>query len=119
MRVTVLAFPSLPSIRVLYRVTLAETLHDAERRLRAAGIDDACLEAEVLLCHALGLSREALFARLRERLPSAAETLFEPLLRRRLAHEPTAYIVGHREFYGLELACALPRSSPAPRQSCW
>jgi len=95
-------------------VTLAEALHDAQARLRAAGIDDPGLEAELLLRHALGLGREALFAGLREPLPSAAGEAFEALLRRRLDHEPTAYIVGHREFYGLELACAPAALIPRP-----
>ena len=95
-------------------VTLAQTLHDAESRLRAAEIEHARLETEVLLCHALGLTREALFARLREPIPAQARSDFEKLLRRRLAHEPTAYIVGRREFYGLALACTPAALIPRP-----
>lgn len=95
-------------------MTLAEALHDAQARLRAADIDDAWLEAEVLLCHALSMSREALFVRLQEPLRAEARTAFEALLRRRLAHEPTAYIVGHKEFYGLELACTPAALIPRP-----
>jgi release factor glutamine methyltransferase len=93
-------------------VTFAEAVHDAERRLRAAGIDDARLEAEVLLCHALGISREALFARLRE--PLSGATVFDRLIERRLRREPAAYITGHREFYGLELACTPDALIPRP-----
>ena len=96
------------------RVTLIEALRDAESRLRDAEIDDARLEAEILLCHALSLTREALFARLREPLPTDAHAAFESLLRRRLDHEPTAYIVGHREFYGLRLVCAPAALIPRP-----
>jgi release factor glutamine methyltransferase len=95
-------------------VTLAETLHDAEARLRAAGIDDARLEAELLLCHALELTREGLFARLRESLAKDAQNTFEALLHRRLAHEPTAYIVERKEFYGLEFACTPAALIPRP-----
>lgn len=86
-------------------MTIAEALHNAQARLRAAGIEDAALEAEVLLCHALRLCREELFVRLREPLPAKARQTFEALVARRLAHEPTAYIRGRKEFYGLELAC--------------
>ena len=93
---------------------LIETLRDAELRLRDAEIEDARLEAEILLCHALSLTREALFARLREPLPTDARATFESLLRRRLDHEPTAYIVGHREFYGLRFACAPAALIPRP-----
>jgi len=83
-------------------VTLAEALSAASGRLVAAGIEDARLEAEVLLRHALGSDRAALLSRLREALSPEAAARFESLLGRRLAHEPTAYIVGRREFYGLE-----------------
>ncbi|MCH7511432.1 MAG: peptide chain release factor N(5)-glutamine methyltransferase [Chloroflexi bacterium] len=93
---------------------LIETLRDAESRLRDAEIEDARLEAEILLCHALSLTREALFARLREPLPTDVHATFESLLRRRLDHEPTAYIVGHREFYGLSFACAPAALIPRP-----
>ncbi len=47
-------------------MTLAETLRDAALRLQKAESDDARLEAEVLLCHVLGLGREKLFAQLQE-----------------------------------------------------
>jgi release factor glutamine methyltransferase len=95
-------------------VTLAEVLREAEARLRAAGIDDARLEAEVLLCHAQGLTREALFARSQEPVEVDARGSYELLIERRLAHEPTAYITGHKEFYGLELACAPAALIPRP-----
>ncbi|MEX0785981.1 MAG: peptide chain release factor N(5)-glutamine methyltransferase [Dehalococcoidia bacterium] len=93
---------------------MAQALRSSAARLRSAGIDDADLEAEVLLRHATGLTREQLFARLQEPLARTSRAAFSKLLLRRLAHEPAAYITGHREFFGLDLAC-----SPAaliPRQ---
>ncbi|OGO49852.1 MAG: protein-(glutamine-N5) methyltransferase, release factor-specific [Chloroflexi bacterium RBG_16_68_14] len=93
---------------------LTELLRSGEARLRDAGVEDAWLEAEVLLRHALGLSREVLLARLREPLPPRAQETFEALLRRRLAREPTPYIVGHWEFYGLDLACTPAALIPRP-----
>ncbi len=95
-------------------MTLAQALHDAQARLRSAGIEDAELEAELLLRHALGLSRERLFARLQEPFAPEDARAYEALLRRRLAHEPAAYIVGHKEFYGLELACTPAALIPRP-----
>lgn len=95
-------------------VTIAEALRDATARLQAAGIEDARLEAEVLLAHALELSREALFARLHDVVPANEAARFETLLERRLAHEPTAYLTGHREFYGLDLACTPDALIPRP-----
>jgi release factor glutamine methyltransferase len=95
-------------------VKLAQALHEATEALRAAGIEDAAwLEAEVLLRHTLDLDRAHLYARLQEDLSSGDQAVFHSLLARRLAHEPTAYIVGQREFYGLDLettpAALIPR----------
>ena len=95
-------------------MTLAEALHAAQSRLRDAGIDDAELEAEVLLRHVLGLNRAHLYARLRESLDEADRVVFQRLLNRRLAHEPTAYIVGHKEFYGLDLETTPDALVPRP-----
>ena len=95
-------------------MTLAEALHHAQERLRSAGIPGAELEAELLLRHALGLSREALYARLQQALDPAAARSFEAMLARRLAHEPSAYITGHTEFYGLALACTPAALIPRP-----
>ncbi len=95
-------------------MTLAELLHEAETRIRRDDIEDARLEAELLLRHALGLTREALYAGLNQPTPPQAPRTLETLLRRRLAHEPTAYIVGHKEFYGLELLCTQAALIPRP-----
>ena len=96
-------------------MTLAEALAAARRRLRAAAIEEADLEAEVLLRHALGLGsdRAALFRRLDEVADPAAIASFDTFVERRLAHEPSAYITGRREFYGREFevndAVLIPR----------
>jgi release factor glutamine methyltransferase len=82
-------------------VTIAEAISAATRRLEAAGIEDARLEAELLLRHAFRIDRAALLARLDETLPEATAACYESLLSRRLEHEPSAYILGEREFYGL------------------
>ena len=82
--------------------TVAETLRRGASSLRMAGIEDAAIEAEVLLRHALGLSRAQLFVQMADPLPAADEERYRALLRRRAAHVPTAYITGVREFYGLE-----------------
>ena len=95
-------------------MTLGELLRQAETRLRVGDIEDARLEAELLLRHASGLTREALYANLGQQATPDAPTALEPLLRRRLAHEPTAYIVGHKEFYGLELLCTPAALIPRP-----
>jgi release factor glutamine methyltransferase len=81
--------------------------------LAEAGSEEASLEAELLLAHALSSDRTHLYQRLREALPDDAARAFEALLQRRLAHEPTAYILGRKEFYGLDFdvtpAAIIPR----------
>jgi release factor glutamine methyltransferase len=78
-------------------------LADAARRL--GGISDtARLDAELLMAHALGVSREVmLLGRLEGDVPEA----FEASLARRLAHEPVAYIMGTRDFWTITL-CVTP-----------
>lgn len=72
------------------------------------------MEAEVLLAHALDIGREALLARLGESLRMKERAGFETLLARRLAQEPTGYIVGHKEFYGIDLQCTPAAMIPRP-----
>jgi len=77
------------------------------------GVEEAALEAEVLLRHALGLERAQFYARLSEEISPDGRTAFEALLARRLRREPAAYIIGRREFYGLELE--VTSAAPIPR----
>lgn len=90
-----------------------DALRWAEAQLRQAGVDDAALEAEVLLRYALGVDRARLFASLRQDLPSEQPAALRALVARRLSREPAAYILGRREFYDLDLevtpAALIPR----------
>jgi release factor glutamine methyltransferase len=76
-----------------------EALNGAAARL-ARHSGTARLDAELLMAEALGASREAL---LLSRLDQEAPEAFEPLLRRREAGEPIAYITGRRAFWTIEL----------------
>jgi len=80
-------------------MTAAAQLRAATDRLAAAGIDTARLDAEVLLAHALGIGRAALYARLQEEMADAGP--FATYVERRLRREPIAYIVGEQEFWSL------------------
>lgn len=73
--------------------------------------DTPRLEAELLLAHALGLSRALLLARLRDPVDEAC---VEPLLARRLDHEPLAYIFGEWEFFGMPFFVEPPLLVPRP-----
>lgn len=77
-----------------------EALAGAAGRLAAIS-ETARLDAELLMAHALGISRETL---LLGRLDAPVPAAFEPLIARRLKHEPVAYITGLRAFWTIELA---------------
>ncbi len=83
-------------------MTLKRRLDAARRALAATDIPDAHLEAEILWRHVLGYDRATLYACLGEDATMEQGTRFRDLLARRLNREPAAYIVGHREFYGLD-----------------
>jgi len=83
-------------------VTLKQALSRAREILTANNIEDAPLEGEILLRHTLKISQVQLYLNLdRELNPKQGETFWH-LIKRRLNGEPTAYIVGHREFYNLD-----------------
>jgi release factor glutamine methyltransferase len=78
---------------------VAAALAAAASRL-APHSDTARLDAELLMAHALGTSREDMLLR---RLDDPAPAAFEPLVARREAGEPAAYIIGRRAFWTIEL----------------
>jgi len=83
-------------------VTLKQALGRAREALVVNNIEDAPLESELLLRHTLRMSRVQLYLDLNHELSPEQEATFWHLIERRLSHEPTAYILGHREFYGLD-----------------
>src|SRR3990172_2064282 len=93
--------------------TLREALHRGSQALAEAASEEAALEAELLLAHALGTDRTHLYQRLPDDLPPDAAAAFDALLRRRLAHEPVPYILGRKEFFGLEFE--VPPAAIIPR----
>ena len=80
---------------------IADALREAASRLAAVS-DTPRLDAELLLAHAFGVSREALLLGTADRRQVPAG--FEALVARRLRHEPIAYIAGTRAFWTIELA---------------
>jgi release factor glutamine methyltransferase len=72
------------------------------------------LENRILLCHATGLSRVQLITRAEQPLDAAQAAQLNELVKRRLAGEPIAYIVGKREFFGLDFAVSEAVLIPRP-----
>ena len=77
----------------------------ARRRLRDAGISqtESDLDARLLAQHLLGWTTERFLTDAHGLEPEGFTPQYETLVARRATREPLAYIVGRREFWGLEL----------------
>lgn len=93
--------------------SLAEARRLAAARLLAAGVDDAALEARLLLKIASGIDVALPTSAATGCLDAGQAGRFDRLLERRISREPLARITGHGEFHGLDLtlnpACLIPR----------
>ncbi|NBO63259.1 MAG: peptide chain release factor N(5)-glutamine methyltransferase [Acidobacteria bacterium] len=93
--------------------TIAETLQEAARRLRGAGVPNDLLDAQTLLCHTLNRDRTWLIINYRETTQAEAHAEYVGLVERRAGGEPVQYITGKQEFFGLDFmvtpAVLIPR----------
>ena len=94
--------------------TLREFLRDSRRRLMEAGTLEPRLESEVILTDVLGVPRHRLYAYQDDTIPDEAAETLEKAVQRRLRREPLAYILGHREFYGVDLTVGPGVMVPRP-----
>ncbi|TMF12534.1 MAG: peptide chain release factor N(5)-glutamine methyltransferase [Chloroflexi bacterium] len=94
-------------------MNVLEALRQA-RRLLPQVSDEPELEAELLLRHCLGVDRASLYRLLTAELSEEEQQRFRDLVRRRLIHEPTAYIIGHKEFFGLDFEVTPVAIIPRP-----
>jgi len=83
-------------------VNLKQALAHGRGLLADNNIEDASLESEILLRHTLRISRTQLYLDLNRELNLEQGKYFRHLIKRRLREEPSAYITGHREFYGFD-----------------
>jgi release factor glutamine methyltransferase len=83
-------------------ILLSGALAAARARLVAAGIqpEEAAVDVDVYATTILGWDRATLLQNLRQATPTALEPRFSQWIARRERREPTAYIVGSREFWG-------------------
>src|SRR5580704_14565498 len=71
-------------------------------RLRDANVPSFTLAAELLLLHVVGRERTWLYAHPEDEISKEQEDRFFSLVERRVAGEPTQYLTGKQEFWGLE-----------------
>lgn len=102
-----MALPSRPP------VSRRRALAWAAEELRRAGVEEAPLDAELLLRHALALSPVDLWRDPLRPLGEGEWQAYRALVARRARREPAAYITGRRHFFGLELR--VDRSVLVPR----
>jgi|HubBroStandDraft_6_1064221.scaffolds.fasta_scaffold53203_3 release factor glutamine methyltransferase len=114
-RCAIAAWPA----RVLYERRVTQTwtslavLDWTTKRFADAGIGAARLEAQLLLAHALGCTRMQLYTGFDKPLAEGELASYRELIKRRLAGEPVAYLVGEHEFWGFPLT--IDRSVLVPR----
>ena len=98
--------------------TLFEFRQAALERLTQADVDAPRLAAEVVLAHALKISRTQLLARPDAPLTPDQMARIQRDLERLEHGEPLAYVVGHREFYDVDLRTDQRALIPRPETEC-
>jgi release factor glutamine methyltransferase len=89
-------------------------LNTAKQLLQKKGITSAFLDAELLLAHALGVTREKIICYPELILSDEQITKFEELIQRRASREPMAHILGRREFWGRDFKVNKHTLDPRP-----
>ena len=82
--------------------TVGESRSGAAARFSAALIESPRLASETLLCAVLGCERSFLYAHPEAALELDQVERFDDLVERRLSGEPTQYLTGVQDFFGLE-----------------
>ncbi|MDO5377639.1 MAG: peptide chain release factor N(5)-glutamine methyltransferase [Clostridia bacterium] len=85
-------------------MTIRQALAEGAERLARAGIEEAKLDAALLLAHLTGEERLRMQLDAGRELAPERYATYDAMLRRRQAREPLQYIVGETEFMGLTFA---------------
>jgi release factor glutamine methyltransferase len=83
-------------------ITLQDVWRQGAEKLKAAGVEEAAADAELLLLHLLGIDKAELLRDWRQpwRVTPEREAAWMALLGRRASGEPVQYVVGEQHFYG-------------------
>ncbi len=82
--------------------TVGRVIDWTTAHLKTHGSDTPRLDAEILLAHARNCPRIQLYTHYDEVLSDEVRAVMRELVTRRARAEPVAYLVGHREFYGMD-----------------
>src|ERR1044071_358346 len=92
---------------------LNEAVQWGGQYLKDQGLESPMVEVEAILSGLLNISPSQLYLNSRQELPGDVEQLFKSLISRRSQHEPVAYLLGSKNFYGLDFK--IDRSVLIPR----
>lgn len=95
-------------------MSIAELLLESAQVLRNAGVPEARREAGSLLAHVLDRDRTFIISHAEDHVADEPLARFRALIQRRAAGEPTQYLVGHQEFFGLEFVVSPAVLIPRP-----
>lgn len=94
--------------------TVGDAIRDAARRLAAVSIDEAQIDARLLVGLATGLDRTGLVTNRDRRLTDRETHALDEAVNRRLCHEPVSRIIDQREFWSLPFALSPDALDPRP-----
>ena len=94
--------------------TIRQAITWANGILSASSIESARRDAEILILHVTGLERIHLYTHGEQELNAGQYAHYESLIARRAKGEPVAYLMGHKEFYGLDFAVSPSVLIPRP-----
>ncbi len=95
-------------------VTVGAAISDAARRLADCGVENARLDARLLVGHVLGVGAEAVAFYPERAMDRGARGRLADLLARRAGREPLAKILGRREFWSLSFKITADTLDPRP-----
>lgn len=95
-------------------ITLGVLHRNAHQRLKAGGIENAALDARLIVEHFTGTERIDAIRAPETPVASDVEENIEVAIKRRLAREPVHRIIGWRGFFGLKLRLSAETLEPRP-----